>query len=229
MGIGGMTGTTGKNDNTRPRRDESQLELPFCGSVQSPWRAHPASLVLLTPCESSSEAATFLPFQSFGMRIPSNASSLCISGCWNNRGIFHALSCFSTIPSSPTIPWTLSVPHVFMMFSPFSLPSHFKYFAFMLPCLHLSHFLALSPASHTSSPPAPFAQEAHFGPSFLYSLHHTEQFSKALWRRADCLSVSKYFPTESPLQCQSHLCLPHGFSKLQTVLNWYSSERKEKK
>lgn len=138
MGIGGMTGTTGKNDNTRPRRDESQLELPFCGSAQSPWRAHPASLVLLTPCESSSEAAAFLPFQSFGMRIPSNTSSLCISGCWNNRGIFHALSCFSTISSSPTIPWTIvSAPCIYDVLS--FLPP----FSFQVLCLHalLSPFI----------------------------------------------------------------------------------------
>lgn len=115
-----MRGTTGKNDNTRPRRDESQLELPSCGSAQSPWRAHPAPLVLLLPCESASEAGTFLQFQSFGMRISSNTSSLCIYG-WNNRCISHALNCFLTISSSLTIPWTLLVPRVFGMFSPFSL------------------------------------------------------------------------------------------------------------
>lgn len=112
MGIGGMRGTTGKNDNTGPKREEPQLEPPSHSSAQSPWRAHPATLSSLPLAPAPQKLEHSCSFSALG-KGSQVTHPLCISGCWN-RGIFHALSCFSMISSSHTIPWPLLVPHVFI-------------------------------------------------------------------------------------------------------------------
>lgn len=93
-----------------------------------------------------------------------------------------------------------------MYLSVLSLPSHFKHWALLLPgWLHLSHLLALHPCFTHPSSPAPLAQQAQLGPSFLYSLYRNCSHRAVLYSSLKkswlslCTQVFPYWKSSSAL------------------------------
>lgn len=118
-------------------------------------------------------------------------------------------SFFCLLQPTPEVPSTLTAeacvvsqfPGCASCYDAFSFlpPFSIQVLGFMLPAVFLYPASRLSsPSLHTSSSQLPNAQKVQLVPPFQYLLYHTGQLLKALWR-GGWLSVSKYFPTGSPL------------------------------